>query len=125
MPDDDYHAEPYEDEPVVALVKRRDIDRNDPCPCNSGKKYKYCHIKADKLLLPQEMHHLLQILVTVVNGITIPQKTFDEFEEIGVNISYDEKNMKWNIWPVGQSKPNLIVPSQRPVVPTRKLIKLS
>nr|NIP27447.1 hypothetical protein [Phycisphaerae bacterium]NIP55096.1 hypothetical protein [Phycisphaerae bacterium]NIU11399.1 hypothetical protein [Phycisphaerae bacterium]NIV00459.1 hypothetical protein [Phycisphaerae bacterium]NIV70501.1 hypothetical protein [Phycisphaerae bacterium] len=87
--------------------------------------YKDCHIKADKLLLPEEMHYLLQILITVVNGITIPQKTFDEFEDIGVNISYDERRGVWNIWPAGKDKPKLFVPSQRPVVPTRKLIKLS
>ncbi|KEF40302.1 protein translocase subunit secA [Schinkia azotoformans MEV2011] len=24
-------------------VKRQDINRNDPCPCGSGKKYKHCH----------------------------------------------------------------------------------
>lgn len=26
------------------LVKRRKIGRNDPCPCNSGKKFKTCCI---------------------------------------------------------------------------------
>lgn len=25
------------------IVKGRKIGRNDPCPCGSGKKYKYCH----------------------------------------------------------------------------------
>jgi peptide deformylase len=24
------------------IPKRKDIGRNDPCPCNSGKKYKHC-----------------------------------------------------------------------------------
>lgn len=27
----------------AAIVKKRDIGRNDPCPCGSGKKYKRCH----------------------------------------------------------------------------------
>lgn len=25
------------------IVKEKKIGRNDPCPCGSGKKYKYCH----------------------------------------------------------------------------------
>ena len=25
------------------IVKPKKIGRNDPCPCGSGKKYKYCH----------------------------------------------------------------------------------
>ncbi|MGM0381724.1 MAG: SEC-C metal-binding domain-containing protein, partial [bacterium] len=24
------------------VVKGEDVGRNDPCPCGSGKKYKYC-----------------------------------------------------------------------------------
>lgn len=31
--------------PIAAQVRRSDekVGRNDPCPCGSGKKYKYCH----------------------------------------------------------------------------------
>ncbi|MEA4860557.1 MAG: SEC-C metal-binding domain-containing protein, partial [Sphaerochaeta sp.] len=31
---------------AAAVTVRRDqpkVGRNDPCPCGSGKKYKYCH----------------------------------------------------------------------------------
>jgi len=28
-------------------IERKDISRNDPCPCNSGEKYKRCCGKAD------------------------------------------------------------------------------
>jgi len=24
------------------------VGRNDPCPCGSGKKYKHCHMRADR-----------------------------------------------------------------------------
>ena len=27
----------------LPIVKKKKIGRNDPCPCGSGKKYKYCH----------------------------------------------------------------------------------
>ncbi|MGJ3237673.1 MAG: preprotein translocase subunit SecA [Anaerolineae bacterium] len=30
------------------VVKSRDIGRNDPCYCGSGKKYKHCHYKKDR-----------------------------------------------------------------------------
>jgi preprotein translocase subunit SecA len=32
-------------QPEAAQVKRtaEKVGRNDPCPCGSGKKYKYCH----------------------------------------------------------------------------------
>jgi preprotein translocase subunit SecA len=31
---------------AVAATKKEDkVGRNDPCPCGSGKKYKYCHGK--------------------------------------------------------------------------------
>jgi len=45
------------------LVK---VGRNDPCPCNSGKKYKDCHQKDGeaflaKLAQEQEKEHLKQV----------------------------------------------------------------
>jgi hypothetical protein len=123
---EDFHAGPYEDEPVVPIVKRKDVGRNDPCPCKSGKKYKDCHIKADKLLTPQEMSNLLKIIVHKLNGITIPQAALDSFPEdkVGINITYDENKQEWNIWPA-KNKPSILVPSDRPVVPTRKILKMS
>jgi peptide deformylase len=27
---------------INKIPKRKDVGRNDPCPCNSGKKYKHC-----------------------------------------------------------------------------------
>lgn len=114
---DDIHAEPYEDEPSAPLVKRKGIGRNDLCPCKSGKKYKNCHEKADKLLLPIEMHHLFQILLSMIPGITIPQKTFDEFEDIEVQLRYDEHLQAWKIFCPRRPKKALLVPSKRPVYP--------
>ncbi len=34
------------DPPLVAPVER--VGRNDPCPCGSGKKYKKCHLTAER-----------------------------------------------------------------------------
>ena len=31
------------------IVKPKKIGRNDPCPCGSGKKYKYCHGRTPEL----------------------------------------------------------------------------
>ena len=35
-----------EDTPVEGAPARREVGRNDPCPCGSGKKYKKCHLNA-------------------------------------------------------------------------------
>ena len=37
------NGDPKVNAPVVNTEKR--VGRNDPCPCGSGKKYKYCHGK--------------------------------------------------------------------------------
>ncbi|MEW5720872.1 MAG: SEC-C metal-binding domain-containing protein [Chloroflexota bacterium] len=39
----DDEEEDFEDEEDDAIIPPR--SRNDPCPCGSGKKYKYCHGK--------------------------------------------------------------------------------
>ncbi len=33
----------WEQKKSGTIVKDKKIGRNDPCPCGSGKKYKYCH----------------------------------------------------------------------------------
>ena len=37
------------------------IGRNDKCPCNSGKKYKHCHLKIEKLLKQMERDNIRDI----------------------------------------------------------------
>jgi tetratricopeptide (TPR) repeat protein len=43
-------ASPEDREKAVAAAKARldAADRNDPCPCGSGKKYKKCHLRDDE-----------------------------------------------------------------------------
>ncbi len=38
---------PAKPEPVRKTAKEK-LGRNDPCWCGSGKKYKHCHLKADR-----------------------------------------------------------------------------
>ncbi|MBK9121262.1 MAG: SEC-C domain-containing protein [Phycisphaerales bacterium] len=42
----DPDAPPLPDEPVEQAQAGRTTGRNDPCPCNSGKKFKKCCGKA-------------------------------------------------------------------------------
>ncbi len=35
-----------EETPVESVPARKEVGRNDPCPCGSGKKYKKCHLNA-------------------------------------------------------------------------------
>ncbi len=38
--------DPVFDAPYIAENPYRDVGRNDPCPCGSGKKFKKCHLNA-------------------------------------------------------------------------------
>lgn len=115
----DFHAEPYEDDPVIVpLVTRKGIERNDQCPCNSGKKYKKCHIKADKGLLPQELRAVMHKLLTITQGIGVKQEALDEYPKDAVmNVMYDEKRQAWRIVPKVEQKLDLLVPKSRIIRP--------
>ena len=32
----------------MATIEKKDVGRNDPCHCGSGKKYKQCHLEKDE-----------------------------------------------------------------------------
>ena len=57
-------AEP--DHPLVALLQahraepRRDLGRNEPCWCGSGRKYKKCHLGREQLTLAQRTNWLYE-----------------------------------------------------------------
>ena len=57
-------AEP--DHPLVALLQahrvepRRDLGRNEPCWCGSGRKYKKCHLGREQLTLAQRANWLYE-----------------------------------------------------------------
>jgi len=69
-------------------------------------------------LTPQEMRTLLCILVGMFPGITIPQKTFDEFpKDAMINITFDKVNQLWRIWVPHPKKRGLVVPKRRIITP--------
>ena len=44
---DEEDYEPRRHEPVMPVINpNRNVGRNDPCPCGSGKKYKKCCLAA-------------------------------------------------------------------------------
>lgn len=52
-PYDEFHVETVK----VLKPKYRDVSRNAPCPCGSGKKYKKCHLgKKDELMDHYSVH---------------------------------------------------------------------
>ena len=52
------------DDPLVELLEehraepRRDVGRNDPCWCGSGRKYKKCHLGREQLMLAERVKWL-------------------------------------------------------------------
>jgi len=101
---------------IVHLVERAGIGRNDLCPCNSGHKYKKCHEKSDKMLLPQELRTLLHLLIESVNGVAVSQKKLDEYpEDAEINIKFDAKNQIWRIVPK-RPAPKLILQKKKRII---------
>ncbi len=43
LDEEDWEEEDWEDEDMEEETKWATVGRNDPCPCGSGRKYKYCH----------------------------------------------------------------------------------
>lgn len=61
------------------------IGRNDKCPCNSGKKYKLCHmIKNEKLTIEKEIASIFQKTKQQGYGIPITAKKNKDVTEITV-----------------------------------------
>jgi len=43
-----YHESLYNEDNVQYVKESKDVGRNDPCPCGSGKKYKKCCMNKPK-----------------------------------------------------------------------------
>jgi hypothetical protein len=48
-------------------ASRKKIGRNEPCPCGSGSKYKFCCLKR-KPALPLSQRLLIAVIAVVVGG---------------------------------------------------------
>lgn len=102
------------------IAKNEEPSRNEPCSCGSGKKYKKCCMPEEENVPefgPKQMSILLQILLITVKGITIPQKTFDEWPENGdIKMTYDEITESWKFW-VKPPKKGVLRPGKRLILP--------
>ena len=74
----------------------------------------------ERTLTPGEMRSLLHILLTEISGITIPQKTFDEYDpDAQINMTYDETNDLWRFWVPRPRQRGIVVPKKklrRPII---------
>ena len=94
------------------MIERTDIE-DDPKGDDGG-----VNEIEEKQLTPQMMRTLLHILVTTVRGITIPQKTFDEYDEKAmINISFDETNQVWRIWVPRPKAKSVLAPQKKLILP--------
>lgn len=90
--EEEFHAVPYEDGPDE---------------------------QEERTLTPKDLRALMHMLLITVKGITVPQKTFDEYpEDAKINAEFDEKNQVWRIWPPNpKPKRGIVTPRKRIILP--------
>ena len=72
----------------------------------------------ERQLTTQEMRTLLHILVTIVRGIDIPQRTFDGYpKDPKINITFDEETEVWKIWVPQPRKRGIVAPQRKIIQP--------
>ena len=115
--EEEYHAVPFEEAPDPVNnpeVVRKGTGRNDLCPCNSGLKYKKCHIKSEKGLLPQEMRSLMHLLIKTVRGVAVTQRMLDEYpDDAEIHISFDKNGQIWKVIVPEPTEPEVLVPRRK------------
>ena len=52
-------------------VQVREVGRNEPCPCGSGKKYKHCHASKATKMTPAQLLTLIVVAVIFVGGLVL------------------------------------------------------
>jgi hypothetical protein len=52
-------------------VQVRDVGRNEPCPCGSGKKYKQCHASQATRMTTGQMLMVILVSVILVGGLVL------------------------------------------------------
>jgi hypothetical protein len=59
-------------------VQVREVGRNEPCPCGSGKKYKQCHAsKAARMTTGQTLMLILVSVILVRRARALPLRRVD------------------------------------------------
>ena len=52
-------------------VEVRQVGRNEPCPCGSGKKYKQCHASKAAQMSPGQLWTLIVVSVVFLGGLVL------------------------------------------------------
>ena len=52
-------------------VQVREVGRNDPCPCGSGKKYKQCHASKATKMTTGQLLMVIVVGVIFVGGLVL------------------------------------------------------
>lgn len=95
--------------------------RNDPCPCDSGKKYKKCCGKEDVLprkeLTSQGMKLCMMHLVNLAGGkVVIPDEELDKLtqdNEMGMAVGYNADDDAFTFQIVKIKRSPIAQPSKR------------
>lgn len=55
----------------------KEVGRNDPCPCGSGKKYKNCHQKEEKTKRSRNKTYLIGLIILIFVVLAVANFVID------------------------------------------------
>ena len=71
---------------------KRRVERNDPCPCGSGKKYKKCCLNKDTQPVPPEVIKYFQKI----------RAEHEYLKQVGIHINYVKPSLFFHSWQTNQ-----------------------
>ncbi len=97
--------------------------RNEPCPCESGKKYKNCCLKVDERReRPKQINQagMLAIFRKLIKDSGGYEINFDALEQIppdeGINVTYSPENDSFILETVKIKQQKILTPQKRLIV---------
>lgn len=97
------------------IIEAKKPERNEPCPCGSGRKYKKCCMeKVSRQLSPQGLQRVLTKVVEEIGGYEISYNDLVALEpDVGLKVSHDPEDDIFTITAVKYRKNLILQPAKR------------
>ena len=105
---------------IQPIISTENTGRNDPCPCDSGKKYKNCCLEIDerkenpKQLNQNGLLGIFRKIIKDAGGINISFKALEQIPtDEGIKTQYDPETDSFTLSIVKIKRQKIITPNKR------------